>query len=905
MGKGSINPANGAVAVGADEAAPSGAETVPDAPAGSIFTVTQVFAGNPFIRYNLVPRNWWIMSPILAVLFGIAFVALGSAPPIGSVELALVALLVPVMGSRFVKLERSGDHGGVGRFAIMLAAVALPLLMFGCALSVWVARGAGEWSSLLGVAIMGGIAASILLSGRLPSLLAAQVGLWGGIALSHGSATSVGLLVHGFATSAGLAYYYARQQSAAAVQHRAREHARFRAEEFLAEYESSGEGWFWETDKDGAIAYVSPLIGAELGRPPEALFGRPFAELFTPDPTGHISQCAVSFHLTARSSFQDLTVRAATAEEKLWSISGRPIYDQRNVFLGFRGSGSDLTERRRSFHDTSRLAHYDSLTGLANRFHMSQSLEKILNARHEDERACTVLLLDLDRFKQVNDTLGHPTGDALLKVVAQRLAASVGNLGRVGRLGGDEFQVILPGRFARTELAALAQGIVENLSQPYSIEGLRVVIGVSIGIALSPEDGVTSHSIVRNADLALYAAKDAGRGCYHFYAADLHSDAEERRQLEQDLRGAIADGGLELVYQPVVQTSAERITGFEALLRWNHPALGTMPPARFIPIAEDAGLIAPIGEWVLRTACRDLATWPETVRVAVNVSTLQFANPALPEIVTSALAEAGVDPARLELEITERVFLTDDEGAEAMAAALKRIGVRLTLDDFGTGYSSLGYLRQAAFDVIKIDQSFVRGATVAGSRNGAIIASIVSLAEALGMGTTAEGVETIAELDLVRALGCSHVQGFIYQKPLRIAEATRLLARGLDGPARGRPTGPVRPSAPARQPLLRPVVVECGGEEHRGTLRSLSSMGALIEGVGGIPEGTAFTISLPDGYVVVAIARWVQGDQIGAEFAVPLFVGEDGSMAMAPFTPPIGTNRTAGKLAVAVQRFAG
>lgn len=838
---------------------------VPEAPLQT-FTVTQVFAGNPFIRYNLVPRNWWLMTPIMAVLVLLAVLAQRSVPPIHSIQLSLIAELIPAMTVRFVRLERSGERGGIERFAIMLACVALPLLVFGCSLSVWVAnRPSASWDQLLGVAVIAGIAASILLSGRLASLLAAQAGLWSGIALSDGSAASVWLLTLGFASSVALAYHYSRQQKIAAANHRQREHARFRAEEFLAEYENSGEGWFWETDSAGTVAYVSPIVGATLGHAPEDLVGRPFTDFFVTDGAGPISQCSLSFHLAARSSFQELAVRGASAaDDKLWAISGRPIYDQHANFLGFRGSGADLNERRRSLRDTSRLAHFDSLTGLANRFQMSQSLDKILNARHEADRACAVLLLDLDRFKHVNDTLGHPAGDALLKIVAQRLAATVGGRGWIGRLGGDEFQVIVPGLAARADLAALAQEIIEALSQPYSIDDGRVAIGASVGIALSLDDGVTSEALIRNADRALYAAKDAGRGRHHFYAADLHSDAEERRQLEHDLRRAITHGGLELFYQPVVQTSTEQIAGFEALLRWNHPIWGAMSPAHFIPIAEDAGLIAPIGEWVLRTACRDLARWPETVRVAVNLSALQFTNPALPGIVTNALGSAGVKPSRLELEITERVFLSEVDGVEGAFAALKRLGVRLTLDDFGTGYSPLGYLKEAPFDVIKIDQSFVRGATEPNSRSRAIIASIVRLAEALGMTTTAEGVETADELDLIRSLGCSHVQGYIYERPLCFADATERLVTGLSRVAgRGRTDW-------EGQPMPCRVRLAYGGIEQEALIRNLSATGALVEGVRDIPECASFTIALGDGNVVVATARWARDDQLGIEFALPL-----------------------------------
>ncbi|MCE2841713.1 MAG: EAL domain-containing protein, partial [Novosphingobium sp.] len=315
----------------------------------------------------------------------------------------------------------------------------------------------------------------------------------------------------------------------------------------------------------------------------------------------------------------------------------------------------------------------------------------------------------------------------------------------------------------------------------------------------------------------------------------------------------------------VVQTTTERITGFEALLRWNHPVHGPMSPAKFIPIAEDVGLIAQIGEWALRTACADLANWPESVRVAVNVSPLQFANPGLPAVVTQALASAQVSPDRLELEITESVFLNEDAGVEKMFNALKRIGVRLVLDDFGTGYSSLGYLKRAPFNKIKIDQSFVRGATQAGSPNGAIISSIVSLAEALGMETTAEGVETFDELDLVRHLGCSHVQGFIYDKPLGFAEASERLSSGMTAI----PSGP-RSARAARHTMLRKVVLEHGGQQYQGTVRNLSTTGALVEGLWNVPVGTLFRLHWAEGQILTATTRWSQQDRMGIEFATPL-----------------------------------
>jgi predicted signal transduction protein with EAL and GGDEF domain len=447
-------------------------------------------------------------------------------------------------------------------------------------------------------------------------------------------------------------------------------------------------------------------------------------------------------------------------------------------------------------------------------------------------------------------------------------------MGQVGRLGGDEFEVIVPGNVDRTQLGELAADIIRSLSQPYSIEGQRIVIGASIGIAVSPDDGVTREELIRNVDLALYAAKDGGRGRFHFYAPDLHAEAEARSQMEEDLRDAISNGGLQLYYQPVVSTATEKITGFEALLRWQHPTRGWIPPDKFIAIAEESGLIAPIGEWALRAACQDMATWPDDIFCAVNVSPLQFANPQLPAVVTNAIARAGIAPGRLELEITESVFLNDDEGTDAMFAALKGVGVRLALDDFGTGYSSLGYLRKAPFDKIKIDQSFVRGATQPGSRNGAIIASITSLAHALGMDTTAEGVETLDELDLVRMHGCSHIQGYIYERPLPAAAASERLREGLAAIARG-----PRAARTPRQKMLRKVVLDHNGQLYNGTIRNISTTGALVEGLWNVPVGTIFSIQLTVNHRVTATSRWSEDDQTGFEFATPLALNGSAKIA--------------------------
>ena len=840
-------------------------------------------AGRDVLR-DLIEPNWALMAPVMFAAAVLTAIITGSLPGLVSLAMLVPGIAIAALTPLAARIERERLNAAAHRDVLATLLVGVPMLLFGTAMAHWTAFSISSWQNSMGILVITGSLAIIILNRRVSSITMAMVGLWSGVAAIAGTPGAYFTLAIGGTT--GL--YTARRQSLSdereARADRERQRTQLRAEEILHDFEQTGQGWFWETDRRGQLAYLSPPIGDLLGCDCTLLYGRPLSDLFIPDPQGQENERTLAFHMTTRSAFSELAMRAATrGEERWWSVNGRPLYDTFGNFVGFRGSGNDLTERRRSAADATRLAHYDSLTGLANRLQMAQTLEKILVAPNHDHRTCAVFLLDLDRFKQVNDTMGHPAGDYLLTQVASRLERTIGETGRVGRLGGDEFQMVLPGRHRRDDLAQLAVRVIHDLSEPYSIDGHRVMIGASIGIAFSPEDGVTSEALIRNADLALYAAKDGGRGRHHFYAEDLHSDAEERRQLEQDLRDAIASGGFEVHYQPVVHTSTERITGFEALLRWNHPTRGPLSPAKFIPVAEDSGLIAQIGEWVLRQACHDLAKWPESVRVAVNVSPLQFSNPALPAIITHALAAAQVNPARLELEITESVFLNDDEGTDAMFAALKRVGVRLSLDDFGTGYSSLGYLKKAPFDKIKIDQSFVRGATINGSRNGAIIASIVSLAEALGMETTAEGVETFDELDLVRMLGCSHVQGYIYDKALDHATATERLLSGMTAIAKG-----PRAARSARHTMLRKIMLDHGGQQYHGTIRNISATGAMVEGLWNVPPGTIFRIMLAEGGMVTATARWCQEDRIGVEFAVPLEL-DAGRIALLAQAAPAST----------------
>jgi diguanylate cyclase (GGDEF)-like protein len=476
-------------------------------------------------------------------------------------------------------------------------------------------------------------------------------------------------------------------------------------------------------------------------------------------------------------------------------------------------------------------------------------------------------MIDLDRFKNVNDTLGHPIGDALLRQVAERLKSVMGNHGQVGRLGGDEFQAVLPGTVDIGLLESLARTLIEQVSRPYQIEGHKVTIGASLGIAIGDPGRASADALVRNADLALYAAKAAGRGKHCFYEAAMHSEAAERQLLENDLRQAIERGELSVHYQPIVRAAGEEISGFESLVRWQHPTRGPISPAKFIPLAEEAGLIGKIGEWVLQTALEEAAHWPDHVRVAVNLSPLQFNDPQVVAMVAQHLSETGVSAERLELEITEGVFLAEGDTTDDTFARLKKLGVRLSLDDFGTGYSSLGYLKKAPFDKIKIDQSFVRGASSTTNRNAAIIRAIVTLAETLGMDTCAEGVETHDDLQLIRELGVSMVQGYIFGKPSEAAIA-RELANSVTVEADGYAC-----TREARHRLMRRAMTCIDGVTVEVKLRNISSMGAMVECPSPIAPGTELAIDIVGVGPVRGVVRWAQAGKFGVQFVQQFDLG--------------------------------
>lgn len=459
------------------------------------------------------------------------------------------------------------------------------------------------------------------------------------------------------------------------------------------------------------------------------------------------------------------------SDGRVVAVTHQPLSDG-----GWIATYEDVTERRRAEERISFMARHDSLTGLPNRNLLHERIESAA-AQLDRDRGFALLCLDLDNFKQVNDTLGHTIGDELLRSVAQRLQACLREADTVARLGGDEFAIVQPGVSGPEQAAILAERIMHVLSAPYDLFGHRALVGVSCGIALAPQDGRTGDKLLKNADLALYRAKADGRGTFKFYDPEMDIRLQARRALELDLRDALEKEEFEVFYQPIYESSLTRITGFEALLRWRRPNGDLISPAEFIPIAEEIGLIIPLGEWALRRALEEAAKWPQEIKIAVNVSAVQFRT-GLVQVVSDALAASGLAADRLELEITESVLLTRGPSTLTILHELRALGVRIAMDDFGTGYSSLSYLRSFPFDKIKIDRSFVRDLSLS-EETGVIVRAIVSLATSLGMETTAEGVENEGQLARLRIEGCNQVQGFLFSPPVPAQEVGDLLIRSL------------------------------------------------------------------------------------------------------------------------------
>jgi diguanylate cyclase (GGDEF)-like protein len=543
----------------------------------------------------------------------------------------------------------------------------------------------------------------------------------------------------------------------------------------LNEFEENASDWLWETNAELRLQHVSPRL-VEVARSSERqLLGLPLEQLLLPAvaaPDGHPSTVLWNC-IAERRTFRNLILPLNIAgEQRTWELSGKPIFTNGTRFSGYRGVGSDVTEKRQSEERLSYLALHDTLTDLPNRVQFQQLLEAAREQLGASGRFA-VLALDLDEFKNVNDTFGHAAGDGLLRAFAERLQRFASSDVHIARLAGDEFALLAKGSAARDRhtVALLASDIVAAVASPFTVNGIRVSIGVSIGIAMAPQDGCLE--IMRRADLALYRTKGEGRNGYRFYEAEMDERIEARRALSTDLRGALDRNEFLLHFQPIVSREG-RVRGFEALVRWKHPKRGFVSPAEFIPLAEETGVIIPLGEWILQQACATAAGWPGDISIAVNLSPIQFRHSDLPLLVISALQESGLDASRLEIEITESVFLEATPAIKTALAKLRELGVRLSLDDFGTGYSSLSYLRRLAFDKIKIDQSFVRDLPHEQS-GAAIVRAIIDLATSLKMTVIAEGVETEAQRRCLLSLGCHALQGYLFSRPVPADEANALV----------------------------------------------------------------------------------------------------------------------------------
>jgi diguanylate cyclase (GGDEF)-like protein/PAS domain S-box-containing protein len=550
----------------------------------------------------------------------------------------------------------------------------------------------------------------------------------------------------------------------------------------LREYEDSDADWLFQLDKNRRLRSVSPRLAFALGRELTEIEGKSFIELVSGE-SWATGQFAPSLHQLAeklknRESFSDLVVEVTIkGERRWWELSGTPMLDERGEYAGFRGVGSDVTAEQESSEKIAYLARYDTLTALPNRLMLHEAVTDALRYADKWRTRCAFLMIDLDRFKAVNDSLGHLVGDKLLAQVAQRLHALMGEGESCGRLGGDEFAVVIRDASDKSRIDTLARGIIERLSEPYRVDEQLLYVGASIGSALGPRDGRTVEELMRNADLALYRSKDIGGGEHCEYEPSLHASAEERRQLEFALRNALKRDELLLHYQPVVDAGSEELVGFEALARWNSAEHGFISPAKFIPLAEETRLIVPIGQWVMRTAMEEAARWPSPVKVNINVSPEQLVEPDFAATVVRALSASGLAPQRVEIEVTESIFLKDANVARKALEAVMALGCSVALDDFGTGYSSLGYLRTLKFSTIKVDRSFVQGAAQANAESLAIIRAVVAMADSLGMTTTAEGVENGDEADMIRTLGCTKIQGYHFGRPMPAAEARQLMHR--------------------------------------------------------------------------------------------------------------------------------
>ena len=544
--------------------------------------------------------------------------------------------------------------------------------------------------------------------------------------------------------------------------------------ERLRDFVESASDWFWETDAELRYSYFSERYREATGVAPESRIGRRRGD-YRLEGSGDGDWHAHLADLAARRPFRDFVFAYVDAEgqRRVAKVSGRPVFNDRGHFSGYRGVGRDITAEIDAEQRIHYLAQHDPLTALPNRMVLKDRLEQLLLRANRCDEGVAVLCVDLDDFKAVNDTLGHSAGDTLLCDAASRMRETVREMDTVARLGGDEFTVIQVNTHRCDDAETLAVRLIAALSQPFVIDGEQIHCGASIGISIYPNDGVSANELMRNADLALYKAKSCGGNTYRFYTVDMDREVQERRQLEKELRDALAHQSFCLHFQPQIDIASGSPVGCEALVRWLHPQRGVVSPGTFIQAAERSGLIVAIDRWVLYEACRQAKAWKDADlrvgRIAVNLSAGQLRRGDVVAYLQDVLTETGVSPADLEIEITESVLLLDTETVVATLNAINDLGVSLSVDDFGTGYSSLSYLRRFPVQKVKIDQSFIRNLPQK-EDDRAIAGAIVSLGHSLGLQVVAEGVESADQLQYLREIGCDQAQGYFFARPLPAAD---------------------------------------------------------------------------------------------------------------------------------------
>ena len=714
-------------------------------------------------------------APIVSVASGFAALALGIVliGPMNAVvgvvwlALAIVVNLARLFLTQVIEREQPeairarqlwrGFHA-CGYANAVLFGAGLPLLL---AAANWLQAG-------FAFLVVGGLFGALLGSGRAAPrinralvLLATAGAILSSAAIGGALAVPVAIVL---LAQAGILLRVIAAQEAFFLDRAGRDFARREADAtvrmLLGDYEAHSSDWLWTIDREGRLRAVSEWFAAATGRDMASLEGMELAELFDAGP----EQDRLRAALAASEPFHGLVAPLRVeGVKRFWSLSARALEDGRKS-----GFARDVTDARLAQDRVRQLAHYDGLTGLANRTFLTASLRQAV-APASEAKGVALLCLDLDDFKSVHDTQGPRDGDRLLREAAERLAGCVRPDDVIARLGGDEFAVMIVGALADRELARRAEIMLEALRAPFEIGRQEIRITASLGIARCQPGECEAEELLRQADLALYAAKGRGRDTYALFEDALDEAVRERRSIELDLRQALVRGEFELHYQSIVDLDRGQVVGHEALVRWNHPTRGLVQPASFIPVAEECGLIVPLGEWIIQEALHDVASWGGHAQIAINLSPVQIRSPNLLPTIHSALKSSGIAPRRVEFEITEGALMKNSEANRAVLLKLRELGIRIALDDFGTGYSSLGYLRSFPFDRIKIDRSFVQD-VVERADSQAIITAVTRLSAALGMRTTAEGVERLEQLDMLRTLGCNEAQGFLISRPVKAGD---------------------------------------------------------------------------------------------------------------------------------------